>query len=351
MVSVIQAANNAIRSCIIASPGKKLCVSDLSNIEGRVLAWLAKEDWKIRAFRDFDTFLFDDFGKNVFDTEGKPKRKGPDIYKMAYAKSFNLDPLEVNDDQRQKGKVQELALGYEGGVGAFVTFSLTYNIDLDEMAEEAYPTLPSNLRKEAEEFLQWCIKTHRSTLGLSNKVFVTCDALKRAWRYAHPNVCALWKEAGTAVIKATLNPGETFRVRRVVMRRDGNWLKIKLPSGRLMCYPSPQVHDHGGRPVFSYMGINQYNKKWSRIHTYGGKLIENWTQGAARDVIAHALFRTEAAGYETVLTVHDEIISETPNTLEFSSDELSRLLAAGESWCPDLPLAAAGFEGLRYRKG
>jgi DNA polymerase len=98
------------------------------------------------------------------------------------------------------------------------------------------------------------------------------------------------------------------------------------------------------------MGVNQYSRKWQRLNTYGGKLFENACQAVARDVMAANMPRIEAAGYEIVLTVHDEVICEAPDTPEFNTEHLSQLLATNPVWAPDMPLAAGGFEDYRYRK-
>lgn len=363
--NVMELTSNVIRGCIVAPPGKKLVIADLSNIEGRVLAWLAGEEWKLKAFADYDAGV------------------GHDLYALAYAKSFGVTPEVVmhnkkhgDGSMRQVGKVMELALGYEGGVGAFVTFAAAYRIDLEAMAEQAFDTLPAHLVEKATDFYGWTIKNKKSTFGLSRKAFITCDTFKRAWREAHEATASLWfavlKEA---VVGAVRQPGVTFLCRRLRVRRDGNWLRIKLPSGRFLCYPSPQIDDSG---AFSYMGINQYSRKWSRIKSYGGKLVENITQAVARDVLAANMPKVEqwrpimgdwkneddgttyqapvayegldADGYRIVLTVHDEVVTEAPNSPEYNAEHLSSLLATNPQWADGLPLAAAGFEALRYRK-
>ncbi|CAN0479393.1 unnamed protein product, partial [Phaeothamnion confervicola] len=176
--------------------------------------------------------------------------------------------------------------------------------------------------------------------------FVTCDALKRLWRRRHPQIVSLWKDLKENVICAINRPGNTFDCRMFKIRRDGAWLRIRLPSGRYLCYPSPQVSDG----VISYMGMNQYTKKWSRITTYGGKIFENACQAVAGDVLKIALPKFEARGYETVLTVHDEAVAEAPDTDDYSVTEMSAILAEGADWTDGLPLAAAGFETYRYRK-
>ncbi len=338
--NVMEVASAAIRGCIVAPRGKKLVVADLSNIEGRDQAWLAGESWKLQAFRDFDTII-------GTDARGEPIRKGQDLYKIAYGKSFGLKPENVTKDQRQVGKVQELALGYEGGVGAFLTFSLAYNIDLEEMAEAAIDNIPADILDEARGMYDWTLRKKRSTFGLSQRAFVVCDSFKRGWRYGHPAIVQCWADLGGAVLRATRNPGMTIDCGRFRLRRDGAWLRVRMPSGRFLCYPSPQVDDNG---KFSYMGVNQYSRKWARLHSYGGKLFENACQSFARDILAHNMPAVEAAGYQIVLTVHDEIITEAPDSPEFNAAHLASLMATPPAWAPDIPLAAAGFEALRYRK-
>lgn len=337
--NVMAITSSAIRGTIVAAPGKKLVVADLSNIEGRVLAWLAGETWKLKAFRDFDTIV-------GYDERGKEIRAGHDLYKLAYAKSFGVAPDQVDKEQRQVGKVQELALGYEGGVGAFLTFAAAYGIDLEEMGEQAYDTLPSDLREEALRFYGWSREQKRSTFGLTERAFVVCDTFKRSWRRAHPMVTSLWRELGDAVVSAVFQPGVTFTVRKLKVRRDGNWLRIGLPSGRNLCYPSPRIDD--GK--FSYMGMDQYTKKWQRIGSYSGKLVENVTQAVARDVLADTMPDVEGEGYGIVLTVHDELITEAPDAPEYTHNRLAELMSTQPTWAADLPLAAAGFETYRYRK-
>lgn len=320
---------NAIRGCIIAPPGKKLVVADLANIEGRMAAWLAGEDWKLDAFRDYDA------------------GNGADLYKLAYAKSFAIDVDRVSKSARQIGKIQELMLQYEGGVGAFLTGALAYGIDLDAMADAALPTIPDDVLTEAKEFYAWSIKKKRSTFGLAEDTFLACDALKRLWRRAHPAISSYWPELKTAAIQAISNPGNTLTCRRLKLRRDGAWLRILLPSGRALCYPSPRLGDDGR---ISYMGVDQYTRKWQRVYTYGGKLFENITQAASRDVMACNMPLVESLGYEIVLTVHDEVLTEAPDRREYDVKHLSAALAHVPVWAKDLPLAAAGFEAQRYKK-
>ena len=338
--NVMHLCVSAIRGAIIAPPGKKLVCADLSNIEGRDQAWLAGEYWKLSAFRAYDTIT-------GYDSKGDPVRAGPDLYKLAYAKSFGVHVEDVDKEKRQVGKVQELAFGYEGGVGAWVTFALAYNIDLEAMGAKMYDTLPMDLRHEAEGFLEWTRDQKRPTFGLSDRTFVTCDALKRGWRRGHANIAAYWKALAEAVREAISAPGVTLTCGHLKIRRDGAWLRIQLPSGRHLCYPQPQV-DAGGQ--ISYMGINQYSRKWQRLNTYSGKLFENVCQAVARDVMAWNMPAVEAAGFQIIATVHDEIVCEAPDSPEFSAERLASLLAATPPWATGMPLAAEGFESKRYRK-
>lgn len=336
---VMALTSSSIRGCIVSPIGKKLVIADLSNIEGRMLAWLAGEEWKLQAFYDYDTIL-------GTDDNGKAIRKGHDLYKLAYASSFGVSPDEVDGDQRQIGKVQELALGYEGGVGAFITFSLAYGIDLEQMAEQAIGGIPANIRQEALKAFEWATKKNR-TFGLSKRAYIVCDSFKRLWRNAHPQIRTWWKELEGAAVAAIVRPGTTHECRRVKIRRDGSWLRIGLPSGRALCYPSPQVSDQG---KVSYMGVNQYSRKWSRLKTYGGKLAENITQAAARDVLASSMPEAEREGYAITLTVHDELITEANDSPEWGHEKLANIMSTNPPWAGGLPLAAAGFETYRYRK-
>lgn len=328
---VMQLTSNCIRGAIVAPPGKKLVVADLANIEGRKLAWLAGEKWKLNAFREFD------------------QGTGADLYKLAYARSFNIDPSEAVGQKRQIGKVMELGLGYEGGVAAFLTFAAVYKMDLVELADAVHSTAPKDQLARAYGMHEWAMKKKRA-LGLPQNVYVACEVLKHAWRTAHPATTALWAAARDGVTNAIENPGTTFDIgEHLRARRDGAWLRVRLPSGRYLCYLQPQVAADG---QISYMGVNQYTRQWTRIKTYGGKLIENATQASARDVMAANMPRIDEAGYEIVLTVHDELITEcyAGAQWDFNNDELARMMTLNPPWAKGLPLAAAGFECARYRK-
>ena len=332
---VMNLTANAVRGCIIAPPKKKLVIADLANIEGRVLAWLAGEQWKLQAFRDYDAGT------------------GADLYKLAYARSFGIKPEAVTKDQRQVGKVQELGLGYEGGVAAFLTFAAVYNMDLDELAAAVHATADASALHAAGRIYDWACTKNRA-LGLPREIYVACEVLKTSWRAAHPQTVSLWAGVGDAVRQAIRSPGVRFAVRALVIQRDGAWLRIRLPSGRVLCYLQPKL-EGGDKPgaqasQITYMGVNQYTRQWGRIKTYGGKLVENITQAVARDAMAANMQAIEDAGYPIILSVHDELLTETPDTPDFSSDALADLMSVTPAWAKGLPLSAAGFETYRYRK-
>ena len=320
--------SSCLRSCIMATPGKHLVVADLSNIEGRMLAWLAGETWKIQAFRDFDA------------------GHGPDLYKATYGRTFGIRPEDVSKHQRQIGKVMELALGYQGGVGAFLTFAAAYSINLDELAKHVRENISYSYWGQAEGSYEW-YKEKKLTHGLKRDTFIACEAVKLAWRDAHPAIQKFWAACDTAAIRA-MN-GVPSQASKLWFDRKGAWLRMRLPSGRFICYPGAQLEEGGvGKGTFSYMGIDQYSRKWARIPTYSGKIVENATQAAAADILIGAMAAIEQAGFEIVFSVHDEFITEA--ALDKDNSELERLMATPPSWAPDLPLAAAGFTSLRYKK-
>ena len=287
----------AVRGALVAPEGTKLVIADLSNIEGRVLAWLANEQWKVEAFKAYD------------------RGEGHDLYKVTAGRILGKDPGAITKAERQlQGKVPELAGGYQGGVGAYRVMG---GAVFDAMTDEAIQEIVT------------------------------------AWRKAHPRTRNLWYDMEAAARSAINNLGESFAVRDLItfdVKADAQgiaWLRMKLPSGRYLCYPHPQVSDSSS---LSYEGINQYTRKWERLDTYGGKLTENAVQAIARDVFMTGMLRAEEAGYRVCIRVHDELVCETPDEPAYTSEGLATLMATSPSWAAGLPLAAAGFEAYRYRK-
>lgn len=325
--SIMEVCSNALRGIITAAPGRKLIAADLSNIEGRGIAWLAGEEWKLQAFRDFDAGT------------------GPDIYKRSYADSFHITPDEVTKYQRQIGKGLELSMGYEGGVGAFLKIAASYGLDIEQLTAVAYNLIPADVRAEALKAYEWASEKRR-TYGLTMRQYIVCDALKRMWRAAHPAIVKFWKDLKEAALR-TIISGESIEVGHLRFDKVKSWLRIRLPSGRYLCYPSANVGENG---AIHYWGVHQYTRKWCKLSTYGGKLAENATQALARDVMAHAMPVAEEAGYPIVLTVHDELLTEPEDAPRYTAEGLAEIMATVPSWAPGLPLAAAGDESYRYGK-
>lgn len=339
--NVMEMCSAALRGVIVSAPGKKLVVCDLANIEGRLLAWLAGEDWEVAAFRAYDA------------------KTGPDLYKLTYARAFGVPVETVDDAQRQVGKVMCLALGYGGGVGAFATMAAGYGLDLDALAPALLQTLPDHYQEQAQDAWLWAVANKR-TLGFAQNTYVAIDALKRAWRRAHPRTVQLWRDVGAALQKLTemcdaatvLKPVKPIHVGAHlsldVVRRHGRfWLRVRLPSGRYLSYPEPKFDDKGR---WSYMGVHQYTRQWSRIPSYDAKVVENLTQAAAADILLHGMSRAEGAGYSVVLSVHDELVTEPPDDARYDVHGLANLMTDAPPWAAGLPLAAEGFETKRYRK-
>lgn len=324
--------SNCIRAAICAPAGSKLVVADLSNIEGRVLAWLAGEEWKLKAFREFDA------------------GRGVDLYKATYGRTFGVDPASVTKKQRQVGKVLELAMGYQGGVGAFVTFARGYGVDLEPLADHIFLAMPRAVVEEATGSYEWYVKLGLNTQGLSRKVWIACECIKTAWRNAHPAITRFWSAVDSAVRDVICGTVNYKTAGRVTFSKTAGYLVVDLPSGRRLCYPAARMPQGEEKASFCYYGQFQASKNWGFIRTYPGKIVENITQAVARDVLGANMASVENAGYKIVLSVHDELITETADRPEFTAGQLSALMATPPAWASDLPLAAAGFESYRYKK-
>lgn len=352
--------SSAIRSVIVPAAGNRLCVADFSNVEGRVLAWLAGEEWKLEAFREFDTLQTKSgawalpyrdgwFQEWAVNAKGDFIHKGHDLYKLTYARTFGIKPEDVTKDQRQMGKVLELALGYQGGPGAFATFAMNFGMDLDELAKTTEATIEESYWIESMGMLKWA-KEKKLIRGMSQKAWVACNAIKSAWRKANSEIESFWYSLAKACQSAIKAKGVAFSAGRIVCKVSGNYLLMRLPSGRYLVYPAPRLPEEGEMCDFSFMGVNQYTKKWERIPTYSGKLAENSVQGAACDLLLEAGPRLEAAGYHIVMSVHDEYITEIKDDNTRNHREMEKIMSDLPDWADGLPLVAAGFEAARYRK-
>ena len=295
--SVPDTLSQLIRTSFIAEPGNALVDADFSAIEARVISWLAGESWRL----------------DVFRTHGK-------IYEASASQMFGV-PLERikkgNPEYalRQKGKVAELALGYQGSTGALIKMGA-----LDMGLTEA--ELP--------------------------------DIVNR-WRDANKRIRDLWYSMEAAAVQV-IQTGQPVGLRSLVLAREmdaGNnldFLTIRLPSGRKLYYAHPSLgQNQWGKPSITYMGMDQTTKKWKLIETYGGKLVENCVQAIARDCLAEAIERLEAANYPVVFHVHDEVVVECAAE-RASLDDIAAIMGQPVSWAPDLPLGADGWVGAFYKK-
>jgi DNA polymerase len=329
-----EVCSNGLRGLVIAPPGKKLVVSDWSNIEGRMAAWLAGEEWTLDAFR-------------AFDTRGPDgKRLGPDLYKLIYSKSFGVLVAKVTDFQRQIGKGEELSLQYGGGVGAFIAVSYAYGLDMDELARVIPTVAPYETLAQARAIYAWALKKGK-TLGLSEEVYVACETVKLLYRAANPKIAQAWTDLENAARLALSNPGQEFPACRCTFQLKADYLMIKLPSGkRWLMYPTPRIMND---ETITYAG--SVHKQWKRIKTYGGKLLENITQAASRDILTHNMLRVDDEfKAQIVLDVYDEIVCEVDERSPFNLKTLNGVLTTNPPWATGLPLAAEGFEAHRYAK-
>lgn len=331
------AVSDSLRSMISAAPGRVLLDADFSNIEGRGVAWLAGEETKLRRFREFDA------------------GSGPDIYLTAAADIYNV-PVSDAGPFRQVGKVAELALGFNGGPGAFAAMAANYRLDVAAMYGPVWDTsTPENRERALDGYIQ-----RGETSGMSKEAWLAAECVKLAWRAAHPETVALWRGLEDAAIDAVRNPGKTTSYRLINYRVAGSFLFCQLPSRRALVYPYPTIvskkmpwKDSDGAPVFKdaieFKTENSVTRKWGPKDFYGGLATENVTQAVARDIMVEAMFRVEREGFEVILTVHDELLTETdPENARRS--EFNALMAQTPKWAAGLPIAVSGWVGQRFRK-
>ena len=276
-----------IRTAFIPKPGCRFVVADFSAIEARVLAWLSGEQWRL----------------DVFTSHGK-------IYEASASSMFHVPMEEITKGSplRQKGKLAELGLGFGGASGALISMGA---LDMGLTEDELPP-------------------------------------LVAAWRKANPHITQFWWDVDAAAIKAVTEKQKT-KARKIIFEYKSGILFITLPSGRKLSYVKPRMAvNRFGRDGLTYEGISE-NKKWSRIETYGPKLVENIVQGTARDLLAEAMLRVEKKGYPIVMHCHDEIIAEVPEDTG-SVDEMCEIMAVQPTWAEGLPLRADGFECNFYQK-
>lgn len=284
--SVPDVLSQLIRTAFIAKPGHTFLVSDYAAIEARVIAYLAGEQWRMDVFA-----------------------QGGDIYCSSASQMFKVPVVKhgVNGHLRQKGKIAELACGYGGGVGALKAFGA------DKM-------------------------------GLTEEEM---QDIVNQWRLASPTIPKFWRDTEAAAKAALQNPGRRYKIPscNVYYWRDADALRCHLPSGRLLSYWGARLDNDGS---ICFMGQNQTTRKWEKVETWGGKLVENIVQAVARDCLAVALLRLDAAGYAITFHVHDEIIAEAPEGSRW--EDMAEIMGQSIPWAEGLLLRGDGYDTRFYMK-
>ena len=288
--SVPDVLSQLIRTAFIPSNNHRFIVSDFSAIEARVIAWLAGEKWRM----------------DVFNSHGK-------IYEASAAEMFKVPIEEIHKDSplRQKGKISELALGYQGSVGALKSMgALDMGLEEDEL-----------------------------------------KPLVDTWRRSNPNIVKLWWDVEAAAIRAVKERVVVNMQYGLKFSYKSGILFITLPSGRSLAYVRPRIEidERFNKDKLTHEGIMPGTRKWGRVDTYGGKLTENIIQAVARDCLAESIFRLHKAGYKIAFHVHDEVVLDVPKD-KGSLKEVEEIMGESIQWAPGLPLRAEGFETEYYKK-
>lgn len=287
---------SCIRGMLVPEEGRILRCADYNSIEGRFTSWLAGHDEKLE----------------IYATHGK-------VYEHTAAQIFQMDDsLEAllrmksdHPDERFAGKTAELALGFQGAVAA-----------LNRMA-----------RKEGKEF--------EEDFALR---------IVRGWRKANAKIQNLWTNLEDHAVAAVQHPGKVFETNKLMFRVVDDFLYMRLPSGRRLAYYKPQLRPGKyDKEQVTYMGVDTETRQWRRTSTYGGRLTENAAQAGSRDILANGMLNLDRYGYNIIGTVHDEVIEEADPT-HGSLDEMCEIMCDLPDWAEGLPVAADGWEGLRYKK-
>lgn len=364
--------SDALRSFIWAAPGHELCVADYSGIEGAVAAWFAGEDWKVKA---------------MFELIANPDL--PDLYRRAAAGIFNTttELLTKKDPRRQVGKVSELSLQYQGGVGAFRSMARNYSLKIDPVYDPVWEVASAERREAAEKRYEQCVaRGDPQTQVLSQRAWLAAELVKVGWRATHPAICAAWKLLETGIREAIESPGAQVTVLKCTYKVAMGFLWCRLPSGRCLAYGKPKLSEqvwvkHGdgkgnwdeeavvmerrhaeslasiglakiegpAKPTATALGVDSVTKRFTRFALYGGLAFENIVQAIARDLLANGIKLAEEHNYPVIGHVHDEIITELPSgtaDVAFFEDLICRLPA----WAQGLPLSSSGFIAKRYKK-
>lgn len=306
--SINDTLSQLIRTAFVATPGNVLIDADFSAIEARVISWLAGQEWRLEVFR----------------THGK-------IYEASASQMFHVPIEKIKKGNpeyalRQRGKVAELALGYQGGVSAMRRMDTGHN--LDDLSDD-------------------------EVKGIVDRWRETNSMIRNLWNIVDSAAVTVITNGGAQTIRSETTDAVITLACELDVITGTRYMTILLPSGRKLYYPSPEIGvNRWGNPSVSYMGQNQTTKRWERVETYGGKLVENIVQAIARDCLAIAIENLEAQGLHVVFHIHDEVVIDTPAWADEDTmlDTVTKIMTKPIPWAQMLPLNADGWVDKYFKK-
>lgn len=306
--SINDTLSQLIRTAFVATPGNVLIDADFSAIEARVISWLAGQEWRLEVFR----------------THGK-------IYEASASQMFHVPIEKIKKGNpeyalRQRGKVAELALGYQGGVSAMRRMDTGHN--LDDLSDD-------------------------EVKGIVDRWRETNSMIRDLWNIVDSAAVTVITNGGAQTIRSETTDAVITLACELDVITGTRYMTILLPSGRKLYYPSPEIGvNRWGNPSVSYMGQNQTTKRWERVETYGGKLVENIVQAIARDCLAIAIENLEAQGLHVIFHIHDEVVIDTPAWADEDTmlDTVTKIMTKPIPWAQALPLNADGWVDKFFKK-
>lgn len=306
--SINDTLSQLIRTAFVATPGNVLIDADFSAIEARVISWLAGQEWRLEVFR----------------THGK-------IYEASASQMFHVPIEKIKKGNpeyalRQRGKVAELALGYQGGVSAMRRMDTGHN--LDDLSDD-------------------------EVKGIVDRWRETNSMIRDLWNIVDSAAVTVITNGGAQTIRSETTDAVITLACELDVITGTRYMTILLPSGRKLYYPSPEIGvNRWGNPSVSYMGQNQTTKRWEKVETYGGKLVENIVQAIARDCLAIAIENLEAQGLHVVFHIHDEVVIDTPAWADEDTmlDTVTKIMTKPIPWAQALPLNADGWVDKFFKK-
>lgn len=306
--SINDTLSQLIRTAFVATTGNVLIDADFSAIEARVISWLAGQEWRLEVFR----------------THGK-------IYEASASQMFHVPIEKIKKGNpeyalRQRGKVAELALGYQGGVSAMRRMDTGHN--LDDLSDD-------------------------EVKGIVDRWRETNSMIRDLWNIVDSAAVTVITNGGAQTIRSETTDAVITLACELDVITGTRYMTILLPSGRKLYYPSPKIGvNRWGNPSVSYMGQNQTTKRWERVETYGGKLVENIVQAIARDCLAIAIENLEAQGLHVVFHIHDEVVIDTPAWADEDTmlDTVTKIMTKPIPWAQMLPLNADGWVDKYFKK-